>query len=284
MTDTSIADRIEELADQLYEPGFQRHVHCNELQSIAADLRAHTARLPSDVGDVLLRLRGTVRIPITDGLGPVDGQDGFFERQFPTSKLAMEAADTIEALSLRITELTAERDRARAEHQSHMERCVPLLNAYRDPMRKCQQLLCPGFPDCGDNVADDDKECECGFIGGPNANSVPRNRAAKALEAENAVLVQDVAAFIRAEHHNSGYEPSISVYNRAHARLQDIAESAPNERASRMVAVIEAAKAAVPTWQTFHEGDDAYDTEYNALIGKMDALQDALTRLDTEGE
>jgi hypothetical protein len=50
--------------------------------------------------DIVDRLRGNVRIPITDGLGPVTegGNPDFFERSFPTSKLANEAADEIERL------------------------------------------------------------------------------------------------------------------------------------------------------------------------------------------
>lgn len=49
--------------------------------------------------DIIDRLRGKVRVPIADGLGKVtpDGNDDFFERTFPTSKLANEAADFIKA-------------------------------------------------------------------------------------------------------------------------------------------------------------------------------------------
>jgi hypothetical protein len=43
------------------------------------------------------RLRGIVRVPVNDGAGLLDGKD-FFERSFPTSKLALEAADRIERL------------------------------------------------------------------------------------------------------------------------------------------------------------------------------------------
>jgi hypothetical protein len=48
--------------------------------------------------DIVERLRERVRIPITDGLGPVDGHDDYFERNFPSSNAAKEAADYIEKL------------------------------------------------------------------------------------------------------------------------------------------------------------------------------------------
>jgi len=47
--------------------------------------------------DIIERLRGKVRVPVNDGAGLLDGKD-FFERTFPTSKAAMEAADEIERL------------------------------------------------------------------------------------------------------------------------------------------------------------------------------------------
>jgi hypothetical protein len=47
--------------------------------------------------DIVERLRGKVRVPVNDGAGLLDGKD-FFERSFPTSKSAMEAADEIERL------------------------------------------------------------------------------------------------------------------------------------------------------------------------------------------
>lgn len=47
--------------------------------------------------DIVERLRGKVRVPVNDGAGLLDGKD-FFERTFPTSKAAMEAADEIEML------------------------------------------------------------------------------------------------------------------------------------------------------------------------------------------
>ncbi len=51
----------------------------------------------SDELDIVDRLRGKVRVPVNDGAGPLNGQD-FFERTFPASKTAMEAADEIERL------------------------------------------------------------------------------------------------------------------------------------------------------------------------------------------
>ncbi len=47
--------------------------------------------------DIVDRLRGKVRVPVNDGAGLLDGKD-FFERTFPTSNLAREAADEIERL------------------------------------------------------------------------------------------------------------------------------------------------------------------------------------------
>ncbi|MDB5552800.1 MAG: hypothetical protein JWL86_2784, partial [Rhizobium sp.] len=43
------------------------------------------------------RLRGIVRVPVIDGAGLLVGKD-FFERTFPTSNLAREAADEIDRL------------------------------------------------------------------------------------------------------------------------------------------------------------------------------------------
>jgi hypothetical protein len=43
------------------------------------------------------RLRGLIRVPVNDGAGLLNDKD-FLERQFPASKIALEAADRIEAL------------------------------------------------------------------------------------------------------------------------------------------------------------------------------------------
>lgn len=43
------------------------------------------------------RLRGIFRVPVKDGAGLLDGKD-FFERTFPSSQLARDAADEIERL------------------------------------------------------------------------------------------------------------------------------------------------------------------------------------------
>lgn len=50
------------------------------------------------------RLRGKVRVPVNDGAGLLNGLD-YFERVFPTSKLAMEAADKIDRLHLLLEEV-----------------------------------------------------------------------------------------------------------------------------------------------------------------------------------
>lgn len=51
--------------------------------------------------DIVERLRGKVRVPVNDGAGLLDGKD-FFERTFPTSRAAMEAADEIESLRAKL--------------------------------------------------------------------------------------------------------------------------------------------------------------------------------------
>lgn len=52
--------------------------------------------------DIVERLRGKVRVPVNDGAGLLNGLD-YFERTFPTSKAAMEAADEIERLRAVLT-------------------------------------------------------------------------------------------------------------------------------------------------------------------------------------
>lgn len=54
--------------------------------------------------DIVDRLRGKVRVPVNDGAGLLNGQD-FFERSFPASKMAMEAADEIERLRDQVARL-----------------------------------------------------------------------------------------------------------------------------------------------------------------------------------
>jgi len=55
--------------------------------------------------DIVERLRGKVRVPVNDGAGLLDGKD-FFERTFPASKAAMEAADEIERLRKALEEIS----------------------------------------------------------------------------------------------------------------------------------------------------------------------------------
>ena len=54
--------------------------------------------------DIVERLRGKVRVPVNDGAGLLNGLD-YFERTFPTSKAAMEAADEIEKLREQLVQL-----------------------------------------------------------------------------------------------------------------------------------------------------------------------------------
>lgn len=62
--------------------------------------------------DLVERLRGTYRIPITDGLGPAGGEEpdnaDFFVRTFPTSPLALEAAAALTAQDAEIARLRAD--------------------------------------------------------------------------------------------------------------------------------------------------------------------------------
>jgi hypothetical protein len=77
---------------------------CDRCQSFAEPDAAHLASVEmfdfqnGKHADIVERLRGKVRIPITDGLGPVGGQEYYFERTFPSSNAANEAADYIERL------------------------------------------------------------------------------------------------------------------------------------------------------------------------------------------
>jgi len=96
--------------------------------------------------ELVERLRGTYRIPITDGLGPAGGEEpgnaDFFVRTFPTSPLAKAAADRlsemdaenkrlkseVEFLHLRRGQLVIERDKAREA----LNETIIDLNVYSD--------------------------------------------------------------------------------------------------------------------------------------------------------
>lgn len=61
------------------------------------------------MSDLVERLRGKYRVPITDGLGPAGGEEpdngDFFVRSFPSSPLALEAAERISELEVERTRL-----------------------------------------------------------------------------------------------------------------------------------------------------------------------------------
>jgi hypothetical protein len=57
------------------------------------------------------RLRGLIRVPVNDGAGLLDGKD-FFERSFPTSNLAREAAARIEQLEAALRKIALFADSA----------------------------------------------------------------------------------------------------------------------------------------------------------------------------
>lgn len=56
----------------------------------------------SEITDLVYRLRGIYRIPITDGLGPAGGEEpdnpDYFVRTFESTAINKEAADVIEQL------------------------------------------------------------------------------------------------------------------------------------------------------------------------------------------
>jgi len=64
------------------------------------------------MSDLVNRLRGKYRIPITDGLGAAGGEepenDNEFVRSFPSTPIQMKAADEIERLRVRSEEHTHE--------------------------------------------------------------------------------------------------------------------------------------------------------------------------------
>jgi hypothetical protein len=65
-----------------------------------------------------------------------------------------------------------------ARYKELFEKCVKIKSVLEKNLRECQLLLCPDFETCADNLKDDEK-CACGFVEGPYANAVPKNRAIK---------------------------------------------------------------------------------------------------------
>lgn len=68
------------------------------------------------MSDIVERLRGIYRVPITDGLGKVESNlepdnDQEFVRQFPSPPIQLEAADEIERLRTGIKRLSDEEER-----------------------------------------------------------------------------------------------------------------------------------------------------------------------------
>ncbi|MGE3582872.1 MAG: hypothetical protein AB7J28_15830 [Hyphomonadaceae bacterium] len=93
------------------------------------------------MSDIVERLRGVVRVPITDGLGPAGGEEpdnaDFFVRTFPTSPLANEAADHIAAMREEIDLL-----RARAPRAFIMTRKAEWMRMFREAigfLRTCRR-------------------------------------------------------------------------------------------------------------------------------------------------
>jgi hypothetical protein len=86
------------------------------------------------MSDLVERLRGIYRTPITDGLGPVGSGDepdnpDEFVRTFPVPPIHRKAADEIERL-------TAERDAARADRDSHQREAIRAMEERASALAK----------------------------------------------------------------------------------------------------------------------------------------------------
>ena len=87
------------------------------IEKVRALVNERSALPSSPVSELVERLRGIYRIPITDGLGPAGGEEpdnpNEFVRQFETSPIQHEAADRLLSLSTRNAELEREVKRLR---------------------------------------------------------------------------------------------------------------------------------------------------------------------------
>jgi len=72
------------------------------------------------------RLRGLIRVPVNDGAGLLDDKD-FFERQFPASRIALEAAARIEALEAALRRIDAIIDSPASFNQDIEDVCRAVL-------------------------------------------------------------------------------------------------------------------------------------------------------------
>ena len=88
-----------------YNAGFLAGIDAELVEEYTADgvTRSNSDLFHFENGkhaDIVERLRGKVRVPINDGCGPIDGKidSNFFERNFPATNAANEAADYIEKL------------------------------------------------------------------------------------------------------------------------------------------------------------------------------------------
>lgn len=103
-----------------------------------------------------------------------------------------------------------------------------------------------------------------------NSNLNERDEAraqVTALTAENAVMREAIGQFLYHEKTCSGYEPSLGLYDRAHDRLIELAESTPNPAAMSMVEELERHRAFVK--QQSDALDDFHNNEvalYNAAL------------------
>ena len=85
--------------------------------------------------DIVERLRGKVRVPVNDGAGLLNGKD-FFERSFPASKSALEAADEIERLRAQLRGTKDGRD-------WHIDTAAEFLAALRQIDTVCADNAAP---------------------------------------------------------------------------------------------------------------------------------------------
>lgn len=114
----------------------------------------------TDYTELVERLRGIYRVPITDGLGPVGGDEPDnpheFVQRFKTPPISKEAADAIEQLTLERDEARfaaqaerAERDTARASltamtverdgYKTALTEAVRELNAVRNALAQANE-------------------------------------------------------------------------------------------------------------------------------------------------
>jgi len=101
--------------------------------------------------ELVERLRGTYRIPITDGLGPAGGEEpgnaDFFVRVFPTSLLAKKAANRLSEMDAEIKRLEKERAYAVRWGEGAVESVKEVMWRYEDALKQIEGGHVPGMAD-----------------------------------------------------------------------------------------------------------------------------------------